>query len=73
MKVIVPSDCLACLRLRLGDAGQFSCAAFPRGIPSDLFEGRANHRVPYPGDGGLRFTPDRDIPEEALRELAAFA
>jgi len=71
--VIVPSDCWTCRHLRLGHAGQFACAAFPRGVPTDLLEGRANHRKPYPGDGGIRYEPDPDAPDELISELATVA
>ena len=71
--VITNSDCFACRHLRLSPAGGLACAAFPRAIPADLLEGRAQHRQPYPGDNGVRFQPDPDAPADALEELAAVA
>lgn len=41
------------------------CAAFPGGIPDEIVVGRFDHRLEYPGDGGVRFTPQ--APEDADR------
>ena len=56
------SQCGACQRLR----GPFSdgapegldgpwCAAFPEGIPADIFDNRVDHRNPVEGDHGLQW------------------
>lgn len=35
------------------------CAAFPEGIPDAIyFDGRVDHRGPWPGDKGIRFEQD---------------
>lgn len=32
------------------------CAAFAR-IPREILEGKHDHTLPFPGDGGIRFEP----------------
>ena len=39
-----------------------SCAAFPRGIPVEIRRGEHQHRVPFPGDGGLTYQPSEPEP-----------
>lgn len=34
-----------------------ACAAYPLGIPDPLLRDAADHRQPYRGDGGVRYTP----------------
>lgn len=34
----------------------FTCDAFPKGIPRDIVR-RKEHDTPYPGDNGIRFEP----------------
>jgi hypothetical protein len=67
---IPPPLCLVCRHLRLGHSGRLACRGFPDGIPRALLEGRADHREPYPGDNGVRFQIDEDVPAEVVAELA---
>ena len=44
------------------------CAAFPNGIPDEIWEGRNDHRQPYPGDNGLIFELAPEANAEAAEE-----
>lgn len=53
--------CKACARRLPGEADDLviargRCEAFPDGIPAQIWLG-ADHRQPWPGDGGLTFEP----------------
>jgi hypothetical protein len=54
--------CLACEHLNR-QADDRSCAAFPEGIPEDIWTNQHDHHKPYPGDQGMRFEL-APIPEE---------
>ena len=51
-------QCISCYwyigRIRSG----LACYAFPKGIPSDIMEGKFDHRNTYPGDAGILWRED---------------
>lgn len=65
------APCLACQRLRLPVRGKWACNAFPSGIPAAYLNAEVDHRVPHPGDGGIRFEPDWSAPEDVLALVRA--
>lgn len=40
-----------------------SCAAFPDDIPKAILHMEHDHRLPYPGDHGIRFEKAAAVPE----------
>lgn len=44
-----------------------TCAAFPERLPSDIFNGYAEHRMPYQGDHNIQFEEQTDT--QALPEF----
>jgi hypothetical protein len=55
--------CATCARLRDG----LSCEAFPEGISDSILSGRVDHRLPWPGDHGLRYIlASKVIPPKGL-------
>lgn len=71
MTIGPPSQCLYCVRFRLPLDGypERTCDAFPDGIPPEIWTNNADHREPYEGDHGLRWTSgseDIEYPDWAL-------
>jgi len=49
-----------CLDCKYYDMETSFCAAFPGGIPDEIFLGDHDHQEPYPGDNGITFEPIGD-------------
>lgn len=50
-----PNLCRSCLRLNSDGS---TCAAYPDGIPDEIRVFGEDHRMPLPGDHGLRYVFD---------------
>jgi hypothetical protein len=48
--------CASCKHLH----HDYSCTAFPEGIPAEILRNEHDHRQPFPGDDGVRFEPLRE-------------
>ena len=58
--------CTFCRHHKIGSDRQ--CAAFPNGIPMEIWLGRNKHSASYPGDQGIQFQiSDNVVPEVAGR------
>jgi len=45
------------------------CAAYPAGIPDEIWTNKVDHREPFEGDNGIRWaTSGPDFPEYAMSE-----
>ncbi len=77
------STCDSCLHLRRMDNPDYSdsdgpyafeiyfCRAFPDGVPEDIYPNGFDHRLPYPGDKGIRFEL-KEGSEEFLQDYEEF-
>lgn len=49
--------CMKCKHLQKTPPGEWGhrCAAFPAGIPKEIFAGEVEHIKPYDGDHGIQY------------------
>ena len=52
----VHSQCIECRHLQQGRE-DWTCAAFPTGIPNNVADTTLDHRQEVEGDGGVRWEP----------------
>ena len=57
--LVMLTPCPSCVHKHLDRA---TCTAFPAGIPQPILDGDDDHRAPYPGDGGIQYTPQARAP-----------
>lgn len=48
------SQCAVCRRL---NSANYTCKAFPNGIPDNVALNQVDHRKPVDGDNGVRWSP----------------
>ena len=48
-----------------------TCSAFPNGIPMRIWKGEHDHRRPYRGDHGIRFSSLRPEDIESIEAVAS--
>lgn len=65
------TQCLQCITLCKHNEAAGTCAAFPDGIPDAIFFGEHDHRLPYPGDRGIRWEPADEQAAQLAAELDA--
>lgn len=52
---LVSSVCSLCNNFYRKNASKRQCAAFPEGIPLEIWKGKNDHTQPFEGDGGIRY------------------
>lgn len=53
----VSDVCWNCKNFNGENPAAQTCAAFPKGIPTEIWNGENSHTTPFPGDKGIRFEP----------------
>jgi len=62
--------CTYCRHWDRSQAPEHVCAAFPEGIPLEIWVGRNWHEDPFPGDHGIRFEKATPKPRPVARQAS---
>lgn len=54
--------CALCRHVSQDPMNPRTCAAFPKEIPLEIWNGDNPHAEPYPGDNGIQFAPREPTP-----------
>ncbi len=57
---MVSAVCSLCVHFNVDKAADKLCAAFPEGIPEEIWLEENDHTSPYPGDSGIQFESIED-------------
>ena len=68
MTIRLPT-CVSCKHFNPLDE-QRTCAAFPGGIPDQIYSGEHLHLDPYPGDNGIQYEGATEEADAYIREAA---
>jgi hypothetical protein len=49
-------QCATCVHFHAENMKGETCNAFPNGIPEVIYLGEHDHRLPFEGDNGIRYT-----------------
>jgi len=58
-------QCLLCARFDNGFRKYNKCAAYPDGIPAEVWDNRVTHNKSYKGDGGLLFVENETLKKKS--------
>ena len=52
--------CTYCKHYNIDDPVNYSCKAYPDGIPKEIIHSEHDHTKPFKGDNGIQFEPIED-------------
>lgn len=64
-----PTLCSLCSTFDWDENGTPVCQAFPGGIPPEILHQGFDHRNEFPGDNGIRFTPNPGVTPEDVEQV----
>lgn len=65
---LIMTQCVLCKNREHTENPQ-GCKAFPDGIPQVIIDNKADHRLPFEGDHGIRFEPRQEVAAALLNNV----